>query len=225
MTKSLNTYITVGLAVLAAVSQIQLNRARDEVEANRVRADSIAADKVAAEIAADSVWAVRYAQDVDNLQARLTAAGDTLGTLAARLDSANVRVNLLAEVAASAQGEIVSLSDRSGELSDSLAQSLELIGQLSGEFQDEIMTGSWSLWLPTMQHTLRYSVTIPGELVVSETGDGRTLVTARSTSPRAELNIGEVLVDQPPPEVRYKVSLKQASTFMGIGAIIWELVR
>jgi hypothetical protein len=213
------------LAAALLVTQVQLQRAEREASAQSVRADSIAADKVASEIALDSVWAVRYAQDVDGLQARLTATGDTVGTLAARLDSASVRVNLLAEVAASAQGEIVSLSDRAGVLADSLSKSLTIIGQVGGDIQDEILTGSWSLWLPTMQHTLRYSVTIPGELVISETGDGRTLVTARSTIPRARLNIGEVFVDRPAPEVEYRVSLKQAGALMGIGAVVWELMR
>lgn len=213
------------LAAALLVTQVQLQRAEREAATQSVRADSIAADKVASEIALDSVWAVRYAQDVDDLQARLTAAGGTVGTLAARLDSANVRADLLAEVAASAQGEIVSLSDRADALADSLSESLTIIGQVGGDIQDEILTGSWSLWLPTMQHTLRYNVLIPAHLIVSHTGDGRTLVTARSTIPRAQLDISEVFVDRPPAEVRYRVSIKQAGAFMGIGAVLWELIR
>ena len=183
MTKSLNTYITIGLAIFGAVTQFQLGRARADAEANRVRADSIAAEKVVSEIAADSVWGVQFAEQVGNLQDELASRDDELGALASKLDSANVRIGLLTEVTASAQGQIVSLSDKNGELADSLS-AMGISGEFSGQVEDDILTGRWSLLLPQLQHTLDYSVSIPGELVV-----------------------------------------KQAGVFMGVGAVVWELMR
>ena len=224
MTKSLNTYITIGLAIFGAVTQFQLGRARADAEANRVRADSIAAEKVVSEIAADSVWGVQFAEQVGNLQDELASRDDELGALASKLDSANVRIGLLTEVTASAQGQIVSLSDKNGELADSLS-AMGISGEFSGQVEDDILTGRWSLLLPQLQHTLDYSVSIPGELVVSRSGDGRTIVTARSTNPRAALELGQVFVDPPTPAVTYRLSLKQAGVFMGVGAVVWELMR
>jgi hypothetical protein len=216
--------LVVVLVAFAVFGQYQLGEARAEAEANRVRADSIAAEKVASEIAADSVWEIRFAEQSNDLQSRLAAKDDTLGALASRLDSANVRIGLLSEVTASAQGQIVSLSNRNGALADSLAK-LDISGDIGGDIEDEILTGTWLVTLPQLTHTLDYSVAIPGEIVVSRTGDGRTLVTARSTTPRAELRLGQVFVDPPPPEVHYRLSYKQAGVFLGIGAVVWELLR
>ncbi len=224
MTNSLQTLVVGGLLIFSAVTQWQLGQARAEAESNRVLADSIFAEKVVAEIEADSVWGVKFAEQSEDLQAQLSSRDDELGALASKLDSANVRIGLLTEVTAAAQGQIVSLSDKNGELADSL-MALGISGEFGGEVKDDVLTGTWSLLLPQLEHTLDYSVSIPGELVVSKAGDGRTIVTARSTNPRASLTLGQVFVDPPPPLVSYRMSFKQATLFMGLGAVIWEVVR
>ena len=66
---------------------------------------------------------------------------------------------------------------------------------------------------------------VPGDLIVSVTGDGRTLITARSTHERAALNLGEIFVDPPPPVEVRRLSFTQAALFYLAGIITWEFAR
>ena len=215
------------LLAFALFSQWQRSQAADLAEANRVRSDSIAAEALVSSMASDSTWAVRFAEHSDDLAQDLTQSGDTArARLAEELTRANVRVGLLAEVLASAQGEIISVGNRAGSLSDSLyAVSETCQGTWEGEIADGLLTGAWALSLPTAAHRLVYNVAIPGELVVAQAGDGRTIVSARSLHPSATLELGSIFVQPPPPEIQVRLSWRQAVLAALIGAAGWEIAR
>ena len=220
------SHILIGLLILAAGFQtLRVGWAQDLAESNRVRADSIAADAAVARLQADSTWEVRFAENTNNLNALLADGDSARQLLAGELDEANVRVGLLVEVNATARGNIISLGEQLGQ-----AEATELTGgeatvAFQGDIDDGLLVGDWTFELPEIKHTLTYDVTVPGELVVSTTGDGRTLVTARSTHERAMLNLGQIFVDPPPPVEVRKLSFTQALIFLGAGAVGWELIR
>lgn len=220
MNQRLSGILIVGLIIFGVVSQWRLGQAKAEAERFRTVADSIAADAAIDLIQRDSVWEARLAEETDRLGDMLAARDSATRRLRDQLEDANIRVGLLSEVVASARGELVSI----GERLDSATTPVPA-GTWGGDLADELLTGTWLFRLPEVEHTLDYSVTIPGELVVSETGDGRTLVLARATSERASLDIGRVFVDPPPPVVERKASLTQLLLAALGGAFAWELAR
>ncbi len=216
----------VALAV-AFVQTVRVGNAQELAERNRVRADSIAADAAIARLAADSVWEVRLAVQDDDLSGRLAAGDSARQGLAAELAEANVRVGLLAEVNATARGNIISLGTQLSA-AEAEARGLETDSAtvaFGGDIDDGLLSGAWTFTLPRAEHMLTYDVMVPGELVVSLTGDGRTLVTARSTHERAALLLGEIFVDPPPPVEVRKISFMQAGIAFLAGIITWEFAR
>ncbi len=214
------------IAIAAAFIQtVRVGNAQDLAERNRVRADSIAADAAIARLEADSVWEVRIATQENDLQGRLAEGDEARQRLAEELADANVRVGLLAEVNATARGNIISLGNQL-----SAAEATEITGDdaavvFQGDIDDGLLAGAWRFTLPQAEHMLTYDVTVPGELVVSVTGDGRTLVTARSTHERAALSLGEIFVDPPPPVEVRRISFMQAGIAFLAGIVTWEFAR
>ncbi len=216
----------IAIAV-AFVQTIRVGNAQELAERNRVRADSIAADAAIARLQADSVWEVRIATQEDDLQGLLAQGDEARQRLAEELGEANVRVGLLAEVNATARGNIISLGTQLSA-AEAEARGLETDSAtvaFGGDIDDGLLEGSWTFTLPRAEHMLAYDVTVPGELVVSLTGDGRTLVTARSTHERASLNLGDVFVDPPPPVEVRRISFMQAGIAFLAGIITWEFAR
>ncbi len=218
-------YLLLVAIVIAAFSRWQLGEARDAIESARVRADSIAGEAVVEKVRADSVWSVRFAGQADDLGQDLAKRDDDLGQLATDLAGANVRIGLLAEVNASARGSIVSLSDRVGALLDAQGDTVSVEGSWGGDLDDGLLTGSWGFVLPAAEHRLSYGVTLPGEIVTSVTGDGRTIIAVRSTNPLATFVIGETFVDPPDPVEVPRLSLTRAALAFGLGVLGWELAR
>lgn len=220
MTEKFMTLLLVVAMVVAIAQTFRVGWAQEATEAARVRADSIAADAAIARLAADSVWEVRIADEVNDLQGILERGDSARQSLAMELDDANIRVGLLAEVNAVARGQIISLGEQMGgeNLGDSATA-------WEGDLDDGLLTGAWVFRLPQALHTLNYNVNVPGELIVSLTGDGRTLVTARSTHERAALNLGQVFVDPPPPVEVRRLSFTKAAMFYLAGIITWEFAR
>ena len=219
------TLIFIVALAVAFVQTVRVGNAQELAERNRVRADSIAADAAIARLAADSVWEVRLAVQDDDLSGRLASGDSARQVLAAELADANVRVGLLAEVNATARGQIISLGTQL-----SAAEAEEITGDpatvaFQGDIDDGLLVGAWQFTLPRAEHMLTYDVTVPGELVVSVTGDGRTLVTARSTHERAALGLGEIFVDPPPPVEVRRISFTQGLIAFLAGIVTWEFAR
>lgn len=208
-------------------SQWQVGQARDATKKARVRGDSIAAEAVVAAFAQDSTWEVRFAAQSDDLGRSFEESGDTARARLGRdLKAANVRIDLLAEVVASARGEVISVGNRAGTLSDSLSQTIETCeGAWEGKIDDGLLRALWGFTLPEVQHTLNYRVEIPGEIVVSTAGDGRTIVSAKSNHPQASFQLDSVLVDPPPPVIEVRLSKRDAVIALILGAFGWEIAR
>ena len=223
--KNLQWALVIVLIVFAVAQQYRIGVAQSRAEAFRVTADSIAAEAAVREIELEGAWSVRFADETERLGDLLTEGDSAQARLASRLDDANVRIGLLTEVTASATGQIESLSDANLSLLDSINSIGQVFGSWEGPVADEILTGSWGFTLPDAAHILDYSVSIPGELVVSQAGDGRTIVTARATSSLATLELGQVFVDPPPPVEVKTLSWTRALIAALLGAVGWEFVR
>ncbi len=227
MTDKLFGFLFVVVIGVAFIQTVRVGNAQDLAERNRVRGDSIAADAAIARLEADSVWEVRLAVQDDDLSGRLAAGDSARQVLAAELADANVRVGLLVEVNATARGQIISLGTQLSA-AEAEARGLEVDSTtvaFGGDLDDGLLVGSWTFTLPRAEHMLAYDVTVPGELVVSLTGDGRTLVTARSTHERAALRLGEIFVDPPPPVEVRRLSFMQAGIAFLAGIVTWEFAR
>lgn len=214
----------VVLLVIVMVTQWQLVATREHLARADTRADSIAADAAIDAIRRDSAWSATVASTERDLAQAISERDSTSAALVARLDDAGIRIAMLTDLSARAQGEVESLARRARVLTDSLAALADTVERWEGEIDDGLLRATWRFDLPPARHTLTYGVTIPGELVVSETGDGRTVVLARSTHPRASLDIGEVVVSEP-AEFEQPVAWRRYLWAALGGAIAWEIAR
>jgi hypothetical protein len=214
----------VVVLVVVMVTQWQLVATRERLARAETRADSIAADAAIDAIRRDSVWSATVASTERDLAQAISERDSTSAALVARLDDAGIRIAMLTALSARAQGEVESLAQRSTVLTDSLTALADTVKSWEGEIDDGLLTATWRFDLPPARHTLTYGVTIPGELVVSETGDGRTVVLARSTHPRASLDIGEVVVSEP-AKYEQPVAWRRYLWAALAGAIAWEMAR
>jgi hypothetical protein len=214
----------VVVLVVVMVTQWQLVATRERLARAETRADSIAADAAIDAIRRDSVWSATVASTERDLAQAISERDSTSAALVARLDDASIRIAMLTDLSAKAKGEVESLAQRSTVLTDSLTALADTVERWEGEIDDGLLTATWRFDLPPARHTLTYGVTIPGELVVSETGDGRTVVLARSTHPRASLDIGEVVVSEP-EKYEQPVAWRRYLWAALAGAIAWEMAR
>jgi hypothetical protein len=163
----------VVVLVVVMVTQWQLVATRERLARAETRADSIAADAAIDAIRRDSVWSATVASTERDLAQAISERDSTSAALVARLDDASIRIAMLTDLSAKAKGEVESLAQRSTVLTDSLTALADTVERWEGEIDDGLLTATWRFDLPPARHTLTYGVTIPGELVVSETGDGR----------------------------------------------------
>ena len=210
--------------VIVMVTQWQLVATRERLARADTRADSIAADAAIDAIRRDSAWSATVASTERDLAQAISERDSTSAALVARLDDARIRIAMLTDLSARAQGEVESLAQRARLLTDSLAALADTVQRWEGEIDDGLLRATWRFDLPPARHTLTYGVTIPGELIVSETGDGRTVVLARSTHPRASLDIGEVVVSEPAKDEQ-PVAWRRYLWAALAGAIAWEMAR
>ena len=214
----------VVLVVILMVTQWQLVATRDRLARADTRADSIAADAAIDAIRRDNAWGAAVASTRRDLAQAISERDSTSAALVARLDDANIRIAMLTDLSATAKGEVESLAQRATVLTDSLAALADTVERWEGEIDDGLLMATWRFDLPPARHTMTYGVTIPGELVVSETGDGRTVVLARSTHPRASLDIGEVVVSEPSKQEQ-PIAWRRYLWSALAGAIAWEMAR
>lgn len=212
------------LLVVVMVTQWQLVATRERLALADTRADSIAADAAIDAIRRDSAWSATVASTERDLAQAISERDSTSAALVARLDDAGIRIAMLTALSARAQGEVESLAQRARVLTDSLAALADTVERWEGEIDDGLLRATWRFNIPPARHTLTYGVTIPGELVVSETSDGRTVVLARSTHPRASLDIGEVVVSEP-AKYEQPVAWRRYIWAALAGAIAWEMAR
>lgn len=215
---------TFVLLATVMVMQWQLFETRERLASADTRADSIAADAAIEAIRRDSAFSATLAVTKRDLALAIGERDSTSAALVARLDDANIRIAMLTDLSATAQGAVESLAQRATVLTDSLAAVADTVHRWEGKLDDGLLRAAWRFDLPPARHTLTYAVTIPGELVVSETGDGRTVVLARSTHPRASLDIGEVVVSEPSKQEQ-PIAWRRYLWSALAGAIAWEMAR
>jgi hypothetical protein len=188
------TVLVVTTAGLLAKAEWEKDRLEIRLaQAERAR-DSIAFDAAAKDLELDG-WEVRFAQMVGSGTALLQERDSSLAALAARLEDANARIRQYVRAEAVAEARV----EGRAETQDTTAAVPEW---WEGRVDDGLLSGSWRFErVPEPGLSLGYRVAVPVELISSEGGDGRWLVTGRSTDPRVTLSLDEVIVEPAEPEV------------------------
>jgi len=197
--------VVAGWFVLSMKLQAS-ERARHSAE--RVR-DSLAIEAVAQEAMADG-WEVRFGELDRDLRDRLAGRDSVTLRLAKSLDRANAQVRSLVDIVATLEDSLASVG----------APEIDADGSVvawAGNVEDGLLTGSWRFAPPEL--ALRYSVAVPLEIVTSEGGDGRWLVTARATDPRASAQVEGFWFAPPPPVQIARCTLPQVARWLGIGVV------
>jgi hypothetical protein len=205
--------LTAGAAVAKARWEVRsLERNLREAEHER---DSVALEAAAKDLELDG-WEVQFAQMVGSGTALLQERDSALAALATRLDDAHARIRQYVRAEAIAESTVAGQA----EAQDTTT---EIPRWWTGRVDDGLLAGSWRFErVPSPELSLGYSVTVPIELVSSEGGDGRWLVTGRSTDPRVTLSLDEVIVEPAEPEVVEVTSWKRdALMVVGGGVISW----
>lgn len=177
----------------------EADRLREERVEERRRADSLAAEAAAERARADG-WEVAFAENVDDLHGRLAEGDSMIARLGRDLRASRVRVDQLTELTAELRG-----SGESEARPDSIAAD-SVPASWSGTYDDDLLRARWTFRRLPPPATLllrEWAASFGVELVQATTGDGRTLITARTSDPdRVKARVDSLFVDPPPPEVR-----------------------
>lgn len=189
----INLALLVVVIALVFVRQLE----KGKLEAEEVRADSLAAEMAVERARADG-WVVLFAEETEHLGRIIEEKDSAYARLLQDYEASNITIHTYMELLTEAEGTIESLGTRADSLP--LCESGEPRGSWEGSFDDGLLSAFWWFGLPEAALGMDYSAIIPGELIQGHAGDGRTVVNARGLHPRATLNIPAVYVDPLPPE-------------------------
>lgn len=171
--------------------------------------DSLLVEEAAERARADG-WIAQFGEETERLGKILGRRDSIAAALRESLERANARILSLTNVIATLEDSVTSLASRvdtteAGEVA------------YRGGIADGLLTGTWRFLPPEL--SLAYSVSVPLEIVTSEGGDGRWLVTARATDPRASVAVDGFWFDPPPPVQVARCTLRQTAWRVGIGIL------
>ena len=151
-----------------------------------------------------------FGDSTDDLRGQLEGKDSAFARLAEDLHASRVRLGYLAEVNVSYRAQIESFGERVDTLSDSLPD------RWAGSFDDGLLQAEWDFVASLVRLRLDpYAVSISGELVGAEAGDGRHVVFGRAADPRVTLSIGRYTFEPAPPVVQNRCSwTRQGLTFL-----------
>lgn len=214
--------VFVAVSGILAAKELQVRALERDLAAAEHERDSLAIEAVAQRAELEG-WSVRFAQMVASGTAELQGRDSMLAALGRDLEEANARVRQYVSALASAEEQI-----------ESLATGRDTISTVprwwTGRFADGLLSADWRFErLPEANLSLGYRIEVPVELVTSEGGDGRWLVTGRSSDSRVRLDLDEVIVEPTTPEVVTRTSLRRqfiVGLISGVaGALGWEVIR
>lgn len=154
-------------------------------------------------------WTVRYARDISDMQAELMQRDTALAELARDYTQARAELSTYMSLVAQLERDTVGLAG-------TVAGPTERPDSAFGTLRDEVMDARWVFHYPGATLDFSYGLTIPLELVTAVSGDGSTVVSARSSVPGLSLTVAELLVEPSPPEQVYRTPWLRS---IGIGAI------
>ena len=207
--------VAVFLLAWVALSGLKVRQARAALLSAENTRDSLAIEAAANRAEADG-WATTFAQETENLQALIADRDEQARALTESLRTAYAQVRSLTDVVATLTDSLTSV----GEVSDTSAT-----GEVTyrGQIADGLLTASWAFLAPSLD--MSYAVMLPLEIVTSEGGDGRTLVTARATDPRASVTVEGFWVQKPEPVVLQRCGIIQTAKRVGLGALLGAIAR
>ncbi len=179
------------LTLFGAGQSWHVKRLEAEVASVAHARDSLLIDNAAEAARADG-WATRFADTTRSIAGLLAAQDSQARALSRSLEAAHAHETMLAELVAGLKDSLTSV-----------ASSVDTIagGQVrySGALDDGLLTGSWRFLAPAL--SLDYSARVPIQIVTSRGGDGRWLITARATDPRASVEVQQAVINPPPPVI------------------------
>ena len=211
----------LGIGASHGIASWKLNAANDRaIELERQR-DSLAIEGAAERSRADG-WVVAFADTTKVLRDALAGRDDQISRLVSDLQASGARVASLMSVVASAESQIQGLAAARDTLNS-------IPEWWTGQVDDGLLTGGWRFDRIPERFGLNYNVEVPMELISSEGGDGRWLVTGRSEDPCVSLLFSEVLVEPRPPVVEMRCAMPTKGKWFlvgsGFGAAVWEIFR
>lgn len=191
----------------------ELRRVHEEVTTER---DSLAAEAAAARAEALG-WKVQFATATTDLWKLIASRDADLKALAKDFRASGIQITRLTSMVASLQGQISSAGTPAA-VPDSETDTIP--ASWSGEADDGVLRLSWTFFRMDPRLTMDYGLTVPLELIEGESGDGRTLVLARTSIPNATLTFEELLVDRPPPVVVEHCSIGTRARYAAGGGLV-----
>jgi hypothetical protein len=214
MRLKIEVFVVLCLLGLATNMSLKLERSRRDLAVASQLRDSLLVEDAASRAELDG-WAVRFGQREEELGNMVARRDSISARLARSLDKANARIRTLTTLTAVLEDSLTSL----GSPGDTTATGAVTY---HGAINDGLLDASWRFSVPSL--FLSYKATIPVEIVTSEGGDGRWLVTARATDARAAVSVGEFWFSPAPPVRVPYCSLKQTGWRVGIGLLAGALV-
>jgi hypothetical protein len=209
MRLKLEVFVVLCLLGLATSMSLKLERSRRDLAIASQLRDSLLIEDAASRAKLDG-WEVRFGQREEELGNMVARRDSISARLARSLDKANARILSLTTLTAILKDSLTSLGTP-GDTTSTGAVTYH------GAINDGLLDASWRFLAPSL--SLAYRVSVPLEIVTSEGGDGRWLVTARATDARAAVSVGEFWFSPAPPVQVSKCTLKQTGLRFGIGIL------
>lgn len=202
--------IAVVLAMLAVGwLSWRLEAAERATDAAARTRDSLLIEEAAERARADG-WETRFGEETERLDNLLGERDRIADALRESLRQANARILSLTDV-------VATLKDSLRSVATAVDTTEAGVVSYAGGIADGLLTGTWRFLPPEL--ALAYSVSVPLEIVTSEGGDGRWLVTARATDPRASVEVSGFWFDPPPPVQVQRCTVGQTLRRVGIGIL------
>lgn len=187
------TLVVVVLGVWLGWTRFELYRANNAVIERTVERDRLALDAATERARADG-WKTTLADSTRSLHRILAERDSMAARLAADLRASRVRLAYLAEVNVTLRSQVESWGE------EVPTEAGPDVRAWRGELSDSLLWAEWAFGLPDARLVLDpYTVTISGELVGGEGGDGRHVVFVRPFDPRVSMNVGRYTVELPEP--------------------------
>ena len=214
MRTKVEVFVVLCLLGLAFQYALRLKHSEGErVQAERVR-DSLFMEDAGNKASLDG-WSVKFGTLQKDINAEFAHRDSMAARLVGDLNKAHARIRSLVEVVAVLKDSLVS-TGTPGDTTSTGAVTYH------GAINDGLLDAAWRFLAPSL--SLAYRVSVPLEIITSEGGDGRWLVTARAKDPRASVSVGEFWFNPPAPVKVDRCTLKQTGWRVGIGALAGILV-
>ncbi len=186
--------LAIVLLLFTGVQSYRLSAVQREAAAAMAVRDSMLFESALSVVYADSIFQVSVAEVVD-LQDKLQSGDEAQQRLGRQLSAANIEIRALVTASVEATGTVESVATAQDTVS-------AFTEWWEGLLVDSLLRGSWRFErVPVPTLALEWALSPEIEIIASEGGDGRWLVTGRALDPRVTLSFNQLFVDPSPPVI------------------------